>query len=153
MDHTNNPHGYCGIGIFHGKTEINFGTLVRSAYSFGASYVFTIGRRYRKESSAIALDRHIPIFHYDTFEEFRNHLPFGTRMVMVELHDQAESLVTFVHPRQAVYLLGAEDHGIPEPLMAGVQIVQVPGCHCLNVASAGTVVLYDRYAKQVKAHE
>jgi hypothetical protein len=33
--------GYFGIGIYHGKTEENIGTLWRSAYAYGADFVFT----------------------------------------------------------------------------------------------------------------
>lgn len=34
---------YFAIGIYHPKTEMNMGTLWRSAYQLGASYIFTIG--------------------------------------------------------------------------------------------------------------
>lgn len=40
-----------GIGVYHPKHEINIGTLIRSAYIFGANYVFTVGRRYKRQSS------------------------------------------------------------------------------------------------------
>lgn len=29
--------GYCGIGVLNMKAEINYGTLFRSAYAFGAA--------------------------------------------------------------------------------------------------------------------
>lgn len=37
--------GYFGIGILQGKTEGNQGTIWRSAFQFGAAFVFTIGAR------------------------------------------------------------------------------------------------------------
>ena len=40
--------GYFGIGIENIKTEANIGTLMRSSYAMGASFVFTIGRRYAR---------------------------------------------------------------------------------------------------------
>jgi tRNA G18 (ribose-2'-O)-methylase SpoU len=43
--------GYFEIGINNGKTEHNIGTLWRSAYQLGANSIFTIGRRYNKQSS------------------------------------------------------------------------------------------------------
>jgi tRNA(Leu) C34 or U34 (ribose-2'-O)-methylase TrmL len=42
---------YFEIGIYHPKTRNNVGTLWRSAYQLGASGLFTIGRRYERQSS------------------------------------------------------------------------------------------------------
>ena len=81
----------------------------------GASFIFTIGNRYAKQ----ACDTHnavkaMPYYHYESFDDFYNHLPKGARIVGVELTDDAEDLETFKHPRRCVYLLGAEDHGLPK---------------------------------------
>lgn len=46
-----NNRGYFGVGIYHTKTEQNVGTLMRSAQCFGAAFVFTIGKRYHRQSS------------------------------------------------------------------------------------------------------
>lgn len=45
-----------------------------------------------------------------------------------------------MNPRRAVYLLGPEDGSISF-------LVQIPSTYCLNVATAGAVVMYDRAAK------
>lgn len=37
--------GYFGIGIFHGKSSENLGTLWRSAAILGADFIFTIGKQ------------------------------------------------------------------------------------------------------------
>lgn len=37
--------------MFHAKKEVNLGTLMRSAFNFGAAYVFTVGRRYSEQAS------------------------------------------------------------------------------------------------------
>jgi tRNA G18 (ribose-2'-O)-methylase SpoU len=124
------------------------GTLIRSAVAFNANYVFTIGKRYKSQCSSIGTDKHIPIFHYATIEQWRENLPQNARVVCVELSDRAVSIADFEHPQAAVYLLGAEDTGIPEPLMDGFEIIQLPGQLCLNVAVAGSMVLYDRWLKQ-----
>jgi len=142
-----NKPGFCAIGIYHTKAAINVGTLIRSAVAFGANFVFTIGRRYEKQNSAVKTDRHIPIFHYPDFDDFKHHLPKNARLVCVEISEKAVSICTFKHPKQAVYLLGAEDHGLPPQIMNGFQVVELPGQYCLNVASAGTIVLYDRFLK------
>lgn len=43
--------GFFGIGIYRGKVEMNHGTLWRSAYQMGASFVFSLGARFEKQST------------------------------------------------------------------------------------------------------
>lgn len=141
---------YFGIGVYHTKSEVNIGTLMRSAYCFGAHYVFTIGKRYKRQSSdTVDARNQIPCYHFESMEEFHQHLPIGCRIVGVELGSRSHPLTNYVHPANCVYLLGAEDHGIPPKDLAKChEVVEIPGAkHCLNVASAGSIVLYDRIAK------
>lgn len=142
--------GYFGIGVSHPKAEVNFGTLLRSAHAFGAAFAFTIGRRFRKQASDVWSSwRHLPVYEYADLNDLRDHLPYGCPIVGIELDERAQSLVTFVHPERACYVLGAEDHGLsPKERTRCHALVQIPGASaCLNVASAGTVVLYDRTSK------
>ena len=57
--------GYFGIGIEYPKREQNIGTLWRSAQTLGASFIFTIDKKYKKQTSDV---RHawadIPLYHY-----------------------------------------------------------------------------------------
>lgn len=137
---------FFGIGIQNGKTPENLGVLWRSAQNMGASFIFTIGNRYAKQ----ACDTHnavkaMPYFHYNTFEDFYNHLPKGARIVGVELTDTAESLETFHHPRRCVYLLGAEDHGLSKrAIEKSHYIIKFNSKLSVNVAVAGSIVMYDR---------
>lgn len=150
MNRFKRPAMQCGfftIGVCHPKTGINIGTLIRSAYAFGATSVFTIGRRYKRQPSAVKTDRHIPIYHYKDIADWRCHLPKNARVVAVELANKAISIVKFCHPKQAVYLLGAEDNGLPAGLLKDFPTIQIPGKHCLNVATAGSIIMYDRIAK------
>jgi tRNA G18 (ribose-2'-O)-methylase SpoU len=58
------------------------------------------------------------------------------------------SLVSFDHPDRAIYLLGAEDRGLSqEALEISDHIVEIPTKYCLNVASTGSIILYDRLSK------
>jgi len=141
--------GYSAIGIIGCKTEINVGTLWRSAFIFGAAYIFTIGKRYKQQSSDTQKAwRKIPLFAYATFDEFKNGLPFDARIVGVEIVDGSVPLEGYVHPERAVYLLGAEDHGIPSAALDRCHdVVQLPGAYCLNVSVAGSIVMYDRLLK------
>ena len=141
--------GFFGVAVYHPKTEVNIGTLWRSAYLFGAKFMATIGRRYKTQASdTYRSTDHIPLFHYDAFEDFRAHLPDKTLLIAVELVDGANALETFSHPERAVYLLGAEDHGIPQEIMSKChRIIKIGTPMSLNVAVAGSVVMYDRHRK------
>lgn len=137
---------YFGIGIQNGKTPENLGVLWRTAQNMGAHFIFTIGKRYHNQSS----DTHkavktMPYFHYDSFEDFYAHLPKGARIVGVEIAPGAHDLETFHHPRRCVYLLGAEDHGLTNQAMEKAHfLVKFKSIRSLNVAVAGSIVMYDR---------
>ena len=72
--------------------------------------------------------------------------------VAVELLPSAESLVTFEHPEDALYVFGPEDGGLPKAVqLLCHRFVFVPTHHCLNLAAAVNVVLYDRRVKRQQA--
>lgn len=140
-----------GIGVWHPKREINIGTLYRSAHIFGATWIFTVGRRYQPQcSDTTKAHLSIPLFHFDTVESLKAHLPYRCQLIGVELDTNAESLNSFAHPRNCTYMLGAEDHGIPPDVLSQChQVLTIPSPQpwSLNVATAGSIVCYDRYVK------
>lgn len=139
--------GYFEIGVYHPKYEQNVGTLWRTAYTFGAAGIFTVGRRYKKQASdTLKSWRHIPLRHHGTYEEFLDCIPFGAQLVCVEITQDAVPLWEFNHPERAVYLLGAEDHGIPKWILERGAVVRIPSPRpfCLNVAVTGSIVMWDR---------
>ena len=143
--------GYFGVGIYQPKISSNVGTLLRTANSLGAALVFTIGRRYMHQcTDTMSTEKHVPLYHYETFEDFQQHRPHGAPLVAVELDDRAVMLTKdFVHPERAIYLLGAEDNGLPREVLAHCNhILQLHGERCLNVSVAGSIVLHDRVAKE-----
>ena len=142
--------GYYGIGVFNGKTEQNIGTLWRSANIFGADFIFTIGKRYtRQKSDTMQTPRHIPLFNYDSWDDFKKHIPYDCPVVAIELDHKSIPIKRYVHPERCVYLLGAEDSGIPKEIIEKCRdIIQLPGDVCMNVAVAGSIVMYDRVNKQ-----
>jgi len=74
-------------------------------------------------------------------------IPIGCRLVGVEIVDGCKELGNdFLHPDKCIYLCGAEDGGIPKSILGTCNdIVKIPGAsYCLNVASAGSIVMYDR---------
>jgi len=142
--------GYFGIGIYHTKTAANVGTLWRSAYILGAGFIFTIGARYPKQASdTVKAYRHIPLHEYKTWPDFIDHVPYDCQVVCVEMDERAKNLTTYVHPERCVYVLGAEDEGIPANLLAGKTVIQLPSVrdYCHNVAVAGALVMQDRLTK------
>jgi tRNA G18 (ribose-2'-O)-methylase SpoU len=144
------PSSHFGIGIYHPKREVNIGTLFRSAHAFGASWCFTVGRRYKPQGSDTTKSwRSLPLFHFDTCEQMVDMLPLEAILIGVELAPSATSLKGLAHPRQAVYILGAEDGGLPEAVQKRcARVVQIPGARfCLNVAVAGSIVMYHRAAQ------
>lgn len=142
--------GYFGIGVFNGKNEQNIGTLWRSANIMGADFIFTVGKRYKRQcSDTMKTPRHVPLFHYDDWDDFRKHIPYDCPIVAIELDDESVPIKKFVHPERCIYLLGAEDSGIPKNVLDKCQsIVQLPGDVCMNVSVAGSIVMYDRINKE-----
>lgn len=141
--------GYFGIGIYRTKTEINVGTLWRSAHNFGAGFIFTIGKRYRQQASDTTKAwRSTPLHHYESFEEFNRHIPYDCRVVAIEQSERSVNVSAFRHPERAIYLLGAEDHGLPDEIQEKCKLViHIDTPMCLNVATAGAIIMYDRSIK------
>lgn len=142
--------GYFGIGIFNGKNTSNIGTLWRSANILGADFIFTIGNRYQKQcSDTMKTPRHIPLYHYRDGDDFFEHVPYDCPVVGVELADKSIPLEKYHHRERCIYLLGAEDHGIPPKILERcVDVVQLRGDFCMNVSVAGSIVMYDRAVKR-----
>lgn len=138
--------GYFEIGIFSPKTHENIGTLWRSAYQLGASGIFTIGHRYKKQSSdTVGAISKIPLRNYARMDDFYKSLPYGAMLVGVEMG--GTPLQEFNHPLKAVYLLGREDSGMSKEARAMCHlIVSIESVRSLsyNVAVAGSLVMYHR---------
>lgn len=141
--------GYVGIGVYNSKYEVNVGTLIRTAHAMGGTFVFTVGRRYESQPSAVGQDRHIPVLNFDSVAALRDAMPTDAQLVCVELAPSSEPLHAFDHPERAMYLLGAEDHGLPTAILEAHPVVEIPCDWCLNTATAGNIVLYDRLVKQL----
>ena len=140
-----------GIGVYHPKTRENIGTLWRAAHLYGASFIYTIGARYKRQASDTTKAwRSIPLLHFPTFAEFNESRPFAAPLVGVELTTDSTPLAAFAHPHRAVYMLGAEDHGIPAEVLDHCQhVIQIEAAQpwSMNVAMAGSLVAYDRHIK------
>jgi tRNA G18 (ribose-2'-O)-methylase SpoU len=141
--------GYFAIGIYRGKTEHNIGTLWRSAYILGASYIFTIEKKYKKQTSDVLKTwSRIPLFHYPTFDDLMDNIPHDCRVIGVEIDDRATFLHEFDHPIRAIYILGAEDFGLPQEVRDRCHhLIKIQGNSSLNVGVTGGIILHDRISK------
>lgn len=138
--------GYFGVATWQMKNVINMGAIHRSASAFGASFVCLIGHRFKQVATDTTKSwRHIPVFTYPDMETFIANRPRDCLIVRCDV-DGTDALPAFTHPTRAVYLFGGEDKTLPQDV--GERSVVIPTRSCLNIASAATVVMYDRIAKE-----
>lgn len=139
--------GYFGIGVERISKAMNLGNLLRSAHAFSASFFFTVAadvseRSMRHADTSDAPD-HLPVYRFGGVGELT--LPRRCQLVGVELTDEAEELPSFYHPAAAAYVLGPEKGSLsPELLARCDKVVKIPMKFCVNVGTAGAIVMYDR---------
>ena len=147
--------GYFEIGVYNPRNSANIGTLWRSAFQLGAAGIFTIGRPYRRQTSDTAEALfHIPLRHFASFDEFLAARPVGALLVGIEMGGMP--LAQFQHPERAIYLLGAEDSGLPASVQAAcncVVSIETVRSQSYNLAVAGSIVMYDRLAKSTASFQ
>ena len=138
--------GYFGVAVYHPKHTANIGSLWRTAHIMGAAFFATIGKRYRHQpTDTYKSIRHTPLFEYESWDLFKTGSPRDCQIIGVELAPQAMDLASFTHPHRAVYVLGAEDYGLPPAVLSDCNhVVRMRGEASLNVAVAGSIVLYHR---------
>lgn len=146
-----NEEQYFGIGIFRPKTEENVGTLWRTAYVYGASFIFIIDAKYKKQNSdVLKVWSKIPLFQFETTEAFLKTIPYSCKIVGIEIDKKAVPIKQYTHPKRAIYLLGSENNGLTKELKRKCQdLVVLPGDYSLNVAVAGSIVVFDRVNKMM----
>src|SRR3546814_8693667 len=67
----------------------------------------------------------------------------------VELTEDAVELPSFYHPQAAAYVLGRERGSLSPALQDRCDyLVKIPTKFCINVATAGAIVMYDRLVSQ-----
>lgn len=140
--------GYFAIGTEDMSKPRNLGNLIRSAHAFGASFVFTVNaefdRRAVRNSDTSAAGLHMPFYQYDSMNSFQ--LPGGCTLVGVELTDDAVDLPSFRHPERAAYVMGPEKGSLSPAMLKRCEfVVKIPTKFCINVATAGAILMYDRH--------
>jgi tRNA(Leu) C34 or U34 (ribose-2'-O)-methylase TrmL len=141
------------ITLIDPKYTHNVGMVVRLASCYGLGQVWFTGERV---SLDLAAKKRLPreermkgyadveIINYDSpFDQFA-----GATPVAVEVREKSEPLHTFEHPENPVYVFGPEDGSIQKGLLAQChRFVVIPTRHCLNLATAVAIVLWDRQYK------
>jgi tRNA G18 (ribose-2'-O)-methylase SpoU len=138
--------GYFGIGAERISKALNLGNLMRSAHGFGASFTFTIGAAYQAAEAHADTSKgalHLPHYNWASVDSMA--LPTGCRLVGIELLEEAIDLPSFHHPLRAAYVLGPELGALSPELAARCHyIVRIPTSFSINLATAGSIVMYDR---------
>ena len=142
--------GYFGIGIYCPKTSMNMGTLWRSASNLGASFIFVIGARYKRQASDTEHSaKHVPFYVFDDWDSFLKFRPIDCQLIGIEKTERSLSIRSYHHRERSIYLLGAEDNGLPEKVLEKCyQVIHIDTPRCLNVATAGSIVMFDRAQKE-----
>ena len=125
---------------------MNAGNLFRTAHAFGASFLFSFNADYsvnKAKSDTSVAPRNVPWYDFSSAEDLK--LPGGCALVGVEFLEDAVELPVFRHPTNAAYILGPEMGNLsPEILERCQHVVKIPTIFCLNVATTGAIILYDR---------
>jgi len=144
------------VGLIDPKFPHNVGGSVRAASCFGIRQVWYSGHRV---ADTLALSGRLPreermrgyreveLFNHDRFLDAFGR---GTVPVAIEVRHTSEQLPAFEHPeRGGLYVFGPEDGSIPKPILARChRFVIIPTRHCVNLAAAVYLVLYDRLVKR-----
>ena len=142
------------IAAWEISKEHNVGTLVRTAHAAAATEVILTGERDWNVPAARTADLYTEIVQLDAdVAAFRTHLrKRNWSLVAVELAEGSVNIFDAVYPERPCFLLGAELGGVPPELVEEAElVVQIPQwglVPCLNLAVAGSLVVYDHLAKR-----
>ena len=144
------------VALFNPKYPHNVGAALRACSCWGVAQLWWTGDRVTLDvRRGERLPREERMKGYRNVEMVRDDRVFNrfeagrVTPVAVELRPAAESLVTFEHPEEALYVFGPEDGSLPKPVrLLCHRFVVIPTHHCLNLAAAVNVVLYDRRLKR-----
>ena len=144
-----------GIGLVNPKYPHNVGAVMRACSCFGVENLWFSGNRvpltptddYRlpREERMRDYDK-VKLINSDRFYDLAKNK--GLTPIAIERRSGFESLPNFVHPLNALYVFGAEDGDLDRMnLKLCHRFVSIPTNHCVNLAAAVYIVLYDRMIK------
>lgn len=141
------------IVLVNPKFSHNVGAAVRAASCFGAKQVWWTGNRVKLDDKH-RLPREERMKGYNDvelrqFDEVYDQFDSDVVPVAIELRKNAEPLQSFEHPKKAIYIFGPEDGSLNGTHLSRChRFVVIPTKHCVNLAAAVYIVLYDRLVKE-----
>jgi len=141
------------IGLTNPKSPSNVGSVMRAAGNFQVDSVFYTGKRYERAAQLNAdtenLSRKVgQNISLSAVECLIDNADNNTKIVCVELAENAIPLPDFQHPDNALYIFGPEDGTINQNIIDRADaVVYIPTTGCMNLAATVNVVLYDRLSK------
>jgi tRNA guanosine-2'-O-methyltransferase len=140
------------IAAWNITKEHNVGSLVRTAHAVAAEEVVLVGEREWNVEAARTAELYTTVTQLADLEAFRSHLKSRRwNLVAVELDDRAVNFFDAEYPERPCFLLGAELGGVPRGLVEEAElVVQIPQwglVPSLNLAVAGSIVVYDYLGK------
>lgn len=133
------------------KYSHNVDAVIRTASAFGVGQVWWTGKRVSidaEKGERMSRYSKVKLFPNEDYplKEFE-----GVTPVVIGLHETAELLTSFEHPKNAVYVFGPEDGNVSKTLrMHSHRFVFIPIAHCFSLSMAVCVVMYDRLLKQMQ---
>jgi tRNA G18 (ribose-2'-O)-methylase SpoU len=141
------------IAAWNITKEHNVGSLVRTAHAAAAEEVVLVGEREWNVEAARTSELFTTVTQLRdaaAFHRYREEKRWD--LVAVELDARAVNLFDAEYPERPCFLLGAELGGIPADLLDEAKlVVQIPQwglVPSLNLAVAGSIVLYDFLGKR-----
>lgn len=141
------------------KFRQNVGMIVRLCAAFDVPEFRWTGDRAQPEITPLGKER-LPreermLRNVVTFQQsdraLENFILSGYIPVAVENNPGFEQLPQFEHPMNAVYIFGPEDGDIPHGVLRKChRFVTIPSEISLNLATAVSIILYDRRAKGIR---
>jgi len=150
------PSDTPAVILHNPKYPHNVGAVVRALSCFGGKTLVFTGNRVSltpPENKGYRLPREERMKGYKDVTMINDDYPFNRFSknvipVAIEVRRNSTPLPIFEHPENAVYVFGPEDGSIPQVMLQHCQrFVVIPSKHCLNLAAAVNVILYDRISK------
>jgi len=171
------------IVLIKPKNRDNLATIIRSGQNFDLRTVFVIGgfieskykgniHKFNHQMDTQNGLSNITLIYFSTLEEFLNHLPAQTILILIEMLNESVELKNFEHPENATYIFGRETTGIekkdislivkyisklnsniPKEHLDKVKTVslnrvKITTPHSLNLGVCASIVMYDRICKK-----
>jgi len=146
------------VALCNPKYPHNVGTVLRACSCFDVKQLWFSGKRVSlKGSKGYRLPREERMKGYKNvelinFDYFFEQFDRTVTPVAIELRDGAEMLPQFEHPENPLYVFGPEDSSIDQVMLRHChRFVVIPTAHCVNLAAAVYLVLYDRLLKRIQS--